>query len=157
VAQRSHLSWKVKYAPGTLTAVGYRGGEQVLTDTRTTTTAPTRIELRGETRPLAADGEDVLFVRASVVDAEGRLVPVASDEIEFRIQGPAKLIGVGNGDPSSHESDRGPKRRAFGGLCMAIVQTSVTPGSIRIEAASGQLTAGTLVIASNAAQSRASA
>ena len=44
------------------------------------------------------------------------------------------IIGVGNGDPSSHEPDRATKRKAFNGLCMCLVQTTGEPGEIRIQA-----------------------
>jgi beta-galactosidase len=39
------------------------------------------------------------------VDAQGRFVPVAQNKINFSIEGPGKMIGVGNGDPSCHEPD----------------------------------------------------
>jgi beta-galactosidase len=44
-------------------------------------------------------------VTVQVADAQQRLVPDASNEIAFAISGPGKIIGVGNGDPSSHEPD----------------------------------------------------
>jgi beta-galactosidase len=54
--------------------------------------------------------------------------------------GPGELIGVGNGDPASHEPDKASKRRAFNGLCLAIVQAGRRPGNIRITAAATGLT-----------------
>ena len=42
-----------------------------------------------------------------VQDAQGRTVPIADNEVSFRVSGPGKVIGVGNGDPTSHESDKG--------------------------------------------------
>ena len=44
--------------------------------------------------------------------------------------------GVGNGDPSSHESDKAMKRKAFDGLCQVIVQSSREFGEIRLTAES---------------------
>ncbi len=35
----------------------------------------------------------------------------------FAVTGNGRLIGVGNGDPSSHDADKGTVRRAFNGLC----------------------------------------
>ena len=91
------------------------------------------------------------------MDAEGRLIPVASDEITFRVAGSGRLIGVGNGDPSSHESDRGPVRHAFNGLCMALVQASRQVGVLRIEATAPGLQSGMLEITGIAASPRPSA
>ena len=157
VPRNSHAAWKVPYAPGTLEAKGYRGGQQLLVAKRETTGPATRIALRPDRDRIAADGEDVSIVAAEVMDAEGRLIPVASDEITFRVAGSGRLIGVGNGDPSSHESDRGPVRHAFNGLCMALVQASRQVGVLRIEATAPGLQSGMLEITGIAASPRPSA
>jgi beta-galactosidase len=82
------------------------------------------------------DGEDVVLVSAEVVDAAGRPVPGAEDEVEFGVEGGngAAVIGVGNGDPSSHEADKGKVRRAFHGRCMAIVKVGTGAGALRVTA-----------------------
>jgi beta-galactosidase len=59
--------------------------------------------------------------------------------VSFAVRGPAALIGVGNGDPVSHEPDKAERRRAFNGLCMALVQTQRSSGEIVVEASSPDL------------------
>ena len=54
---------------------------------------------------LNADGGDVSVFTVSVTDAQGRLMPVATNLIHFELSGPGKIIGVGNGDPGCHEPD----------------------------------------------------
>jgi len=56
--------------------------------------------------------------------------------IHFNLSGPGKILGVGNGDPSSHESDRVPRRRLFNGLAMVLIQSRERAGSIRLVASS---------------------
>jgi beta-galactosidase len=85
-----------------------------------------------------------------VQDAAGRVVPVTDNEITFRVSGSGRLLGVGNGDPTSHESDIGQARRAFSGLCMAIVQSTKSPGPITVEANSPQLKSASVTITSDA-------
>ena len=46
------------------------------------------------------------------------------------------LIGVGNGDPNCHESDKEPKRSLFNGLAQVILQSTRNAGTIEIEATS---------------------
>jgi beta-galactosidase len=104
--KNSHLGWKVKYAPGTLLARGYQGGKEILTDKIETTGEPAKIQLTPHRAVLKADGEDVSVVTVQVNDAQGRMVPTAGNAITFEISGPGKIIGVGNGDPSSHEADK---------------------------------------------------
>jgi beta-galactosidase len=130
-----HLEWKVKYAPGRLVARGvYKG--QAIESARETTGAPAAIRLTADRTELAADNVDLAVVKVEIVDAEGRLVPVAGNQITFSLSGAAKLIGVGNGDPSCHEPDKAERRSAFNGLAQAIVQTTMTPGEIELEATS---------------------
>jgi beta-galactosidase len=103
--KNGHLEWKVKYEPGTLLARGYKDGREIATDQVETTGEPAAIQLIPDRATIKADGEDVSVITVQVNDAQGRMVPVAGNEISFGIQGPGKIIGVGNGDPSSHEPD----------------------------------------------------
>jgi beta-galactosidase len=101
----SELKWKVKYAPGTLSAKGYKNGQPVAETKIETTGAPAAIQLTPDRSTLNADGEDVSVFTVAVTDAQGRVVPVAADLIHFELSGPGKILGVGNGDPSCHEPD----------------------------------------------------
>ena len=136
VPRLSHAAWKVPYTPGTIEARGFKAGRHVLTASRVTTGAPARIVLRPDRASIAADGEDVSLITVEVHDDQDRVVPTAGNEISFRVTGNGRLIGVGNGDPSSHESDHGTTRSAFNGLAMAIVQASRQPGELVVEASS---------------------
>ncbi len=104
----SHLEWKVNYAPGILLARGWENGKLILEDKRETTGAAARIKLIPDRAGIRADAEDVAVVSASILDSQNRVVPIADNEITFEIYGPGKIIGVGNGDPSSHEADKPP-------------------------------------------------
>ena len=102
----SKLSWKVKYAPGTLSAKGYDAAGNVLAQTKVETTGDaTRIQLVPDRQTINADNEDLSIFTVSAVDAQGRAVPVAQNKINFSLTGAGKIIGVGNGDPSCHEPD----------------------------------------------------
>jgi beta-galactosidase len=74
--------------------------------------------------------------------------------VRFTLSGPARLIGVGNGDPASHESDKEPARRAFNGACMAIVQSTRDHGTIRLEASANNLAQGKLELEATPASPR---
>ncbi|MFZ0818433.1 MAG: beta-galactosidase GalA [Candidatus Acidiferrales bacterium] len=154
VDANSHVEWKVKYALGVIEARGSKGGRVVLTDKRETTGAPVALRLSPDRAKISADGEDVSVVNVEVVDAKGRLVPIASNEVSFHVAGPGRIIGVGNGDPSCHEPDKAEKRSAFNGLCMAIVQSLKGPGEIRIEASATGLASASATIQAAKAEPR---
>jgi beta-galactosidase len=103
--RNSKLSWQVNYAPGTLSAKGYNGG-QVVAETKVETTGePASVQLTPDRATINADGEDVSVITVSVTDAQGRAVPTAGNKINFALSGAGKILGVGNGDPSCHEPD----------------------------------------------------
>jgi Glycoside hydrolase family 2 C-terminal domain 5 len=49
---------------------------------------------------IGAGGQDIAIVRVSVVDKEGRVVPISGTLIQFEMGGKGVLIQVGNGDPN---------------------------------------------------------
>jgi beta-galactosidase len=102
----SHAQWDVNYLPGTLLAKGYKAGKEIVTDKVETTGAPAAIRLIPDRDSIKADGEDVSVITVQIEDDKGRVVPTAGNEISFALQGQGKIIGVGNGDPSSHEQDQ---------------------------------------------------
>ena len=102
----SKLSWQVKYAPGTLSAKGFDAAGNVIAETKVETTGDAaQIQLAPDRKTINADGQDVSVFTVSAVDAQGRVVPVAQNKVNFSVEGAGKIIGVGNGDPSCHEPD----------------------------------------------------
>ncbi len=133
--QYSHLEWQVKYAPGALSAVGYDDEGNVTARTSVETTGePAAVALVPGRSAVNANGSDISLVTVRITDGQGRTVPLATNMVSFDVNGPGKLIGVGNGNPDCHEADKGSERSAFNGLCLAIVQSSGAPGAITIEA-----------------------
>jgi len=134
----THLEWKVKYEPGLLEARGSKDGKVLLTDRRETTGKAASIKLTADRTEIDADGEDIAVLRVEVLDQEGRSVPTADNQINFKVTGTGALIGVGNGDPNCQQSDKELKRNLFNGLAQVIVQSTRTPGTIIVEAYTGE-------------------
>jgi beta-galactosidase len=138
--RNGHLSWSVPYAPGTLLAKGYSGGKETLSDKVETTGDPDAVQLSADRAEINGDGMDLAVVTVSATDTVGRAVATADSPITFEVSGPGRIIGVGNGDPSSHESDQAVDgvwtRKLFSGLAQIIVQSTGGPGEITITAKS---------------------
>ncbi|HLP16104.1 MAG TPA: beta-galactosidase GalA [Bacteroidota bacterium] len=148
----SHLKWDVLYTPGALEAVGYRSGKRITARVETTGD-PFVIRLTPSKVSLSNDGRDAVVINVSVIDREGRDVPDAQNEIVFSLRGAAKFIGVGNGDPSSHEPDQcvdgAWQRKLFNGRCQVIVQGGHGNEGVTIEAAAKGLNPATLMLRSH--------
>ncbi|MCC4620374.1 DUF4982 domain-containing protein [Xanthomonas cassavae CFBP 4642] len=151
-----HVEWRVAYAAGAIEARGYRGGTLVLSQRRETVGKPAAIRLSCDRDALRADAEDVAVVKVEIVDAQGRMAPSADNQVQFALRGPARLIGLGNGDPASHENDKGNSRRAFNGLCMALLQTTRAAGALVVEARAPGLPPARLALRSEQARTRPS-
>ncbi len=118
-----HIDWSVNYEKGCLKAVGKNNGTAVCEQTAVTAGSPARLRLETD-RALLRNGSDAIVIRAYVLDTDGNPVPYADTEVNFAVSEGASIIGVGNGDPSSHEPDKAEKRRAFNGCCVAVVQST---------------------------------
>jgi beta-galactosidase len=125
--RNSHLRWTVPYESGKLEAVGFRKGKRISAKMETTGESY-QLVVSPSKKILLADGKDALVINISVTDKDGRVVPDAANLVRFSLTGDAKIIGVGNGDPSSHEPDKylnGEEwqRKLFNGHCQVIIQS----------------------------------
>lgn len=127
--RNGRLEWKVAYQPGVLEARGYRGGKVAHTTRHETTGAPTQAGLQPDREEVRADGADVVVFTTYALDAKNRFVPTADNAMKFTVTG-GKILGVGNGDPGSHEADHGRERRLFNGYAQVIVQAPRRAGDI---------------------------
>ena len=128
--------WAPAFVPGNLTAIGYdAAGAAVARDTSLTVGTPATIQLSldapsvltGTGEAILLDGQDAALVRATVVDADGNMVAASNHiRVDFKVvSGPGRVIGVGNGDPTSHERNKASTRMVYNGLVRAVVQASV--------------------------------
>jgi len=140
-----HVEWSPTWAAGSINVIAYAKNGSVLGKvTVETTGAPASVVLEVETgvNGIFADRQDAALIKASIVDSAGRVVPTASNKITFSVSAEGRLIGVGNGDPSSHEPDKANYRSAFNGLARAIVQALDKPGTIAVTATADGLNPG---------------
>lgn len=135
--RNGHLQWMVKYQPGKLEATGWKSGKKLYAKVETTG-KPVKIMLTPDRKEINADGEDICVMNVSVLDGKGREIPDAMNQLKFDVQGAAAIIGVGNGDPSSHEADKCMdgkwQRKLFNGKCQVIVQSNGGNAGFRLNA-----------------------
>ena len=132
----SCLSWKVPYEAGSIEAIAFKNGQEVLREKHETTGEPVALQLVPDRPELRADHEDVALVTMQAVDEQGRPVPTARNTIRFRIEGPARLLGSGNGDAATREPDTVPVRSLWAGLAQVLVQALDKPGKATLIAES---------------------
>ncbi|HZL08368.1 MAG TPA: glycoside hydrolase family 2 TIM barrel-domain containing protein [Prolixibacteraceae bacterium] len=137
--RNGHLEWMVKYAPGNISAKGFNGTEVAADETIETTGAPASLRLKSDRKILLTDGEDIARVEVEVLDAQGRVVPTADNQVDFKVEGVGTVVGAGNGDASDHTPDKAPFRKAFSGKCMVFVGAAEKSGNVVLTATSNGL------------------
>ena len=124
-----------RFEPGELKAVGYVGGRPASQWILETAGPPVAVRLSVDRPRIQADGDDLAYVTAELVDAKGRptYAPDADKLLAFKVEGAGVLAGVGNGNPTALESFQSGKRSTFRGRAVAVIRAGHRPGAIRME------------------------
>lgn len=143
-ANNKVISWSVQYQPGELSVKGYTKGVEVSKTLLRTTSAPVAVSVVADRSSLPADKDAVAHLQVSIVDDKGLTVYAAENELEIRIEGPGRLIGLESASLSSHEDYKSNKRKALHGKLLAYIQ-AVAPGEIKVIVRGEGVKAGTIV------------
>jgi beta-galactosidase len=141
-----YFEYEAIYQPGRLEVRGFRQNKLITKEVIETTNSAAQLTLISDAKTLKANGTDVAIINIAVKDAKGRVVPTADNLVKFSIEGPGRIIGVGNGDPSSHDPEKSIQRKAFNGYCQVLIQTDKTAGKIYLKATSGNLKDATVIL-----------
>jgi beta-galactosidase len=131
VIDKYRLRWMdVVYEPGELKAVAYKNGQKIGETIMRTADKPAAIRLTPDRKELAAMGEDLCYIMVEAADSKGTPCPLADNLIRFKVQGPAEIAGVGNGNPMSFEPFQADYRKLFYGKAMLILRTKEGKGGL---------------------------
>ena len=131
---RYRLRWNdVKYEPGEIRVVAYdEQGNKIGEDVRRTAGKAVRLVAQAETDSHKADGEDLIYVRVSVCDKQGTLVPTCQEQLTFSVGGEARFEAVCNGDATSLESFRQPRMKLFNGELVVVLRPTTKGGKVTL-------------------------
>lgn len=145
-ADDSPRDWSVPFEKGSLKAVGKNNGKEVATEEYKTAGAPAKIVVSTDQSSLTNNWNDVAFVYATIVDANGVICPNEDSKIKFTIEGNGVVDAVDNGNTSSHDIYQASEYPAFNGRCLALVKTKATSGKIVVKASAANLQNGSATI-----------
>ena len=142
---RNQIRWAdVSYQPGTLEAVARTDGKVVARHKIETTGEVVGLKAEPDRQAQAtkkpagdgwtADGQDLLHVRLVAVDKKGRLVQTTDRQVDFAVEGDARIVGVINGDMDSPELTVGNSRKLYNGTCTVILRAGRKPGAVKLTA-----------------------
>jgi beta-galactosidase len=125
-----------KFIAGTLRAEGFINEKKVITNSVKTPETPSKIVLSYDvsSQPINSDFPDVVFVYAKITDANGTVIPDATNEITFALsEGNAELIGT---NPVKAEA----------GIATILLKTKDLKSAIQLHASAENLEKNTLLI-----------
>ena len=122
--ERYRMMWNgTIYAPGEVKAVAYdEKGNIVAENVVRTATEPHHIMLTADKSKIDADGNDLVYVTATVVDKSGTACPHFNDRLYFSVTN-GELLATDNGDPRETESFARPDKRCLSGSCVACIRS----------------------------------
>jgi len=124
VTYKYRLRWNnAIYEPGRLKAIAYKNGKEIGQVVMRTAGKPAAIRLTPDRKELRATGEDLCYILVEAVDDMGTLCPLADNLVRFKVEGPAEIAAVGNGNPLSLEPFQADHRKLFYGKAMLILRT----------------------------------
>ena len=129
-----HISWHVKFVPGTIKAISRKKGVVVLEKEIHTAGPASKIALVGDKQTIKNDSYDLVYVTVSITDADGNMVPNANNLINFEVSGGGKLVGVDNGYQAGLDSFKANFCKVYNGKCIAIIQSNGKNEAIQLKA-----------------------
>lgn len=116
------LYWDITYAPGTLRCEADNGAKASIT------TCSRPFALRATVDKTSLTNLDaVAHVTIEVIDEEGNLVPLADNEVTCFVQGPARLLGLENGDIRDITEKNDNRCRVRAGQLIAYITANNRP------------------------------
>ncbi|QWT17379.1 discoidin domain-containing protein [Collinsella sp. zg1085] len=151
-----YLTWDVPFEAGTLYAKAFDAqGNPIDTagsewDGRKSVSSAgpaKRLLIEADRSSISANGDDLSYLTVSILDAEGRMVPDATNRVTFSVEGAGTLAGVDNGSSPDHQSFRDSNRAAHAGQLVGIVRANTAGGTLRVTARAEGLESATATIA----------
>lgn len=139
------VSFQVPYEKGTLKAVGYKDSKEVITEEIKTVKEAKDLYIECSKDTLTNDGLDSVAINVYAIDCDGNRIPNADTMIHFEVKGGAEIIGIGNGNPNSHEPDVASYRSLYNGYAQAILRNSGDEDVI-VKVSGGELTSAVVTI-----------
>lgn len=132
--ERNRILWeKVPFKKGKVEAIAYIGGKEVARHNLSTFGDAKRLTATPDNSAWKADGMDLQHVRIAAVDSKGLTDKKASGLLTFKVDGPADIVGVINGDMRSDELSVGNTRSLFNGAATVILRSRKdTPGKVTL-------------------------
>jgi beta-galactosidase len=151
----------IAFTPGTVKAVGYKGGVAVAQHELKTAGAPAAIKLTLHTAPggLRADGEDIALIDFEVVDANGERCPTDDARVDFTWNSTGRAVSAtgpaiwrGGYNSGKTNSTNNLYLNTEAGINRVAMRSTLVPGTFTVTAKREGLQPATITIETKAVE-----
>ncbi|MDT0551839.1 sugar-binding domain-containing protein [Urechidicola vernalis] len=136
ITSERQIVWQVPYKSGELKVVAKNNSKPVVEQIYNSAEIGTKVQLKADKVTVKPNKTDVIQIEVAIVDSKNVIVPEGDNFVEFEISGPAKLLGVENGDILDLAPHKVMSRKAFKGKCLLLIQSTDEGGEIEVKASS---------------------
>jgi beta-galactosidase len=133
------ITWDVPFEKGTLKAIAKINGKSVADYVLKTTGKPVKIVASSSETTLKADRNGLAHIFVSLCDGDGNTVYQADNEVTCEIEGPIRLLGMEDSNPSNIENYKDNRQHAFHGELLVYLQSTDKQGTVKIKLTSPEL------------------
>jgi beta-galactosidase len=139
----------VKWEPGELKAIAYRGGQMVATESKQTAGEAVALRITPILGPqgFLADGADIALLDVEAVDATGRRCPTFQQRVDFDLSGPGIWRGGYNSGKTNSINNTFLDLEC--GINRVSVRATRVPGAIMVKARCGSLKPASITLTSH--------
>ena len=143
---RGSFYMTVPFAKGRLVANAKdTSGNLIAQDVVYTSKAPAKVVLKSDKIYLAKDSDELVFITAEIVDADGHLCIQAANAIAADVTN-GEIIGIDNGNATSVEKYRSASKSVFSGKAVCVVRPYKNGINVTVRVSSDGLTVGNITV-----------
>jgi beta-galactosidase len=131
------LNWPVNFT-GTLKAVGTKGANSTSVELKKAGD-PAKIVLKSDLDEFKQPGPRIAQIEVDIADEDGTLVQDAANSITAKVTGPAKILGIENGDLRTTESCQAPTHSVYQGRMLIYLECLKGDGEVTLSVSTPNL------------------
>lgn len=133
--QKNIATMEIPYEKGELKVITYRNGEVISTGSVKTAQGDKILKLTPEDEDACLKNDEIAYIQVSLEDACGNLFQNQNEEIIVEIDGDAKLLAAGSGNPCTEDQIGSNRFHMYNGTGSIIVKAG-KQGSFTVKATS---------------------
>ncbi|MDA3817735.1 MAG: DUF4982 domain-containing protein, partial [Prolixibacteraceae bacterium] len=144
--QEFKAMFKVPYSPGELRAVAVENDKEIESTILQTSADPEKIKLTADRKEIVANEQDLSFVTVEITDKDDIMQPNAENLLQFKVEGPGTIVGVGNANLNDNKQYTGNTCKAWKGRALVVIRSTDKIGDIKLTVNAPNLSESNLII-----------